>query len=60
MVPENDMTRFYIMVDNRGRLLDDEGEDYRVAGSLLDEDFSSVFIRYRFDRETYDSRCTAA
>lgn len=56
VVPENDLTRSYIMVDNQGRLLDDEEEDYRVVGSLLEEDFSSVFRRYHFDRETYESR----
>ncbi len=60
VVPENDLTRSYIMVDNMGRLLDDEGMDYRVVGSLVDEDFSSVFPRYHFDRETYESRYEVA
>ncbi len=56
VVPENDLTRSYIMVDNQGQLLDDEGEDYRVVGSLLTEDFADIFERYAFDEETYASR----
>ena len=56
IVPENDLTRSYIMVDNQGRLLDDEGEDYKVVGSLLTEDFVDVFDRYAFDEATYASR----
>lgn len=56
VVPENDLTRSYIMVDNQGLLLDDEGEDYKVVGSLLTEDFADIFERYAFDEETYASR----
>ena len=56
IVPENDLTRSYIMVDNIGRLLDDEGDDYNVVGSLLEEDFTAVFNRYAFDEEVYISR----
>lgn len=56
VVPENDLTRSYIMVDNQGQLLDDEGEDYKVVGSLLTEDFNIVFDRYSFDEATYASR----
>ena len=56
VVPENDLTRSYIMVDNQGRLLDDEGEDYKAVGSLLTEDFADIFERYAFDEETYASR----
>ncbi len=56
VVPENDLTRSYIMVDNQGRLLDDEGEDYSVVGNLQHEEFASVFQRYRFDRASYESR----
>ena len=56
VVPENDMTRSYIMVDNQGRLLDDETEDYKVVGNLLAEDFRTVFARYSFDEATYASR----
>ena len=59
VVPENDLTRSYIMVDNQGRLLDDEGEDYKVVGSLLAENFSDVFGRYAFDETTYASRYVA-
>ena len=56
VVPENDLTRSYIMVDNQGRLLDDETEEYKVVGSLLTEDFGTVFDRYHFDEATYVSR----
>ena len=56
VVPENDLTRSYIMVDNQGRLLDDETEEYKVVGSLLTEDFGTVFGRYNFDEATYASR----
>ena len=56
IVPENDLTRSYIMVDNQGRLLDDETEEYKVVGSLLTEDFTTVFNRYAFDEATYASR----
>lgn len=56
VIPENDLTRSYIMVDNQGRLLDDKEEDYQVVGNLLEEDFSSVFRRYQFDRAMYESR----
>lgn len=56
IVPENDLTRSYIMVDNQGRLLDDETEEYKVVGNLLTEDFTTVFDRYAFDEATYASR----
>ena len=56
VVPENDLTRSYIMVDNQGRLLDDESEEYKVVGSLLSEDFGTVFGRYHFDEKTYSVR----
>ena len=56
VVPENDLTRSYIMIDNQGRLLDDETEKYNVVGSLLSEDFCTVFDRYHFDEKTYSSR----
>lgn len=59
VVPENDLTRSYIMVDNQGQLLDDEGEDYKVVGSLLTENFTEVFGRYAFDENTYASRYVA-
>ena len=59
VVPENDLTRSYIMVDNQGRLLDDEGDDYKVVGNLLMENFTKVFKRYAFDENTYSSRYVA-
>ena len=56
VVTENNMARSYIMVDNRGRLLDNVDENYHALGDLQHEDFNDVFSRYHFDRETYDSR----
>ena len=56
VVVENSLARSYIMVDNRGQLLDNIDENYHVMGNLLNEKFSDVFSRYLFDRETYDSR----
>ena len=55
-VPEQSLTRSYIMVDNRGNLVDDEGDDYSVVGNLLNEDFCDVFRRYHFNTELYHSR----
>ncbi len=60
VVAENNMTRSYIMVDNRGHLLDNIDENYHVMGDLLHEDFGDVFRRYHFDRDTYDSRYSKA
>ena len=56
VVAENNMARSYIMVDNSGQLLDNVDEDYHAMGNLLYENFSDVFRRYSFDRETYESR----
>lgn len=56
-VPEASMDRSYIIIDNSGCLLDNEGsEDYCEVGSLLNEDFRSIFSRYHFDEELYQSR----
>lgn len=59
VVPENDLTRTYIMVDNRGRLLDDNGDTYTVVGDLLAEDFADVFARFHLDEAAYASRYAA-
>ncbi len=56
VVEENNMARSYVMVDNRGRLLDNIDENYHAIGDLLREDFNDVFSRYHFDKDTYDSR----
>lgn len=56
LVVEDNMIRSYIMVDNRGWLLDNTQQDYRRLGCLLDEDFSSVFRRYDFDSTAYAKR----
>ncbi len=59
IVPENDLTRSYIIIDNRGRLLDNKGENYKVVGNLLEESFADVFGRYQLDEATYASRYSA-
>ena len=56
LVAENDLTRSYIMVDNQGNLLDDEGTNYHIVGNLCEEDFASVFARYQFNETTYAER----
>lgn len=55
-VPEQSLTRSYIMVDNRGNLVDDEGDDYTIVGNLTTESFTDVFGRYAFDEDLYNSR----
>lgn len=59
-IPEYSLTRSYIIVDNRGNLIDNQGDDYTVVGNLLTEDFATVFQRYAFDAAAYRSRYTEA
>ena len=59
-IQEADLTHSYIVVDNHGNLLDNAGENYRVIGNLLIEDFRDVFTRYPLDEEIYKSRYTNA
>lgn len=55
-VAEFTLTRSYIMIDNEGNLLDDFGDSYEIVGNVLEENFSEVFSRYKFDTELYQSR----
>ena len=55
-VAEFSLTRSYIMIDNEGNLLDDFGDSYEIVGNVLEENFSDVFSRYKFDTELYQSR----
>ena len=55
-VAEFTLTRSYIMIDNEGNLLDDFGDSYEIVGNVLEENFSDVFSRYKFDTELYQSR----
>ena len=59
-VAEQTITRSYIMIDNRGNLVDDYGQDYEIIGNLLEEDFTSIFNRYHFDQSLYYSRYKSA
>jgi len=55
-VKEYSLKRSYIIIDNRGNLIDNDSKNYNVIGSLLEEPFTDVFHRYAFDREAYESR----
>lgn len=55
-VPESSLTRSYIIIDNRGSLIDNAEDNYKTVGSLLREDFQTVFSLYSFDEELYASR----
>lgn len=58
-VPESSLTGSYIIIDNRGNLLDNADDDYTVVGNLLEENFEDVFARYSFDAQLYSSRYSA-
>ena len=55
-VTEYSLKRSYIIIDNRGNLIDNDNDNYTVIGSLLEEPFADVFHRYAFDRDAYESR----
>lgn len=55
-IPEQKTERSYIIIDNRGNLLDNFGDSYEIVGNLLEESFVAVFGRYNFDSELYQSR----
>ena len=55
-VPESSLVRAYIIIDNRGNLLDNAGDGHKVVGNLLEEKFEDVFARYAFDAQLYGSR----
>ena len=55
-IPESSLTRSYIIIDNRGSLIDNAEDNYKTVGSLLREDFRTVFSRYAFDEELYADR----
>ena len=56
IISEQNTERSYIIIDNRGNLLDNFGDNYEIVGNLLEESFSEVFSRYNFDSELYQSR----
>lgn len=56
IIPEHTATRSYIIIDNRGNLLDNFRDNYDIVGNLLEESFDMVFGRYNFDNELYQSR----
>lgn len=55
-VLEDDLTHSYIIVDNNGNLLDNQGTDYNIIGNLLKEDFSKLFSMLPLNKEKYFAR----
>ena len=55
-ISESSLTRSYIIIDNRGSLIDNAEDNYKTVGSLLCEDFRTVFSRYGFDEKLYADR----
>lgn len=56
LVPELDLSRSYIIFDNRGNLIDNEGDDYEVVGNGLTESFASLMAKFQLNYESYSSR----
>lgn len=57
-VVERSLTGSYIMIDNKGNLVDDHCDNYQTVGNLLEESFGPIFQRYNFEAENYYSRYT--
>lgn len=55
-IVEDSMVNSYFVVDANGNLLDNSPDFYGSVGSLLTEDFNSVFNRFNFDEALYKSR----
>lgn len=55
-VPESSLKRSYIIIDNRGSLIDNAEDNYKTVGNLIREDFRTVFSRYAFDEKLYEDR----
>ena len=60
VVFESTTQRSYIIIDNVGNLLDNFGDDYEIVGNILEENFSEVFSRYKFNRQLYQERYNVA
>lgn len=50
------MSNTYIMIDNRGNLLDSSSPTYSIVGNLLEEPFSDILSRYAFNKKEYEKR----
>ena len=55
-IVEDSMVNSYFVVDANGNLLDNSPNSYGSVGSLLEEDFDSVFNIFNFDEDLYNSR----
>lgn len=53
---EDDLTHSYIIIDNVGNLLDNQGNTYKIIGNLLEEDFAKLFSLLPLNKEKYFSR----
>ena len=56
IVVEESLSQSYIIIDNRGNLLDNKEDNYKVVGNLLKDDFKKLFKKYNFDKELYKKR----
>ena len=57
-IVENSLVNSYFVIDAKGDFLDNSRDTYQPVGSLLREDFNTVFSRYNFDKDLYNSRYT--
>jgi radical S-adenosyl methionine domain-containing protein 2 len=55
-IKEASLRNSYIMIDARGKLVDNSGESYTVVVDLLREDFRAGFSVMHFDKTLYESR----
>lgn len=55
-IAEKEMRNTYIMIDNRGNLLDSSSPTYSIVGNLLEEPFSNILSRYAFNKKEYENR----
>ena len=56
IITEKSMVRSYIIVDNRGNVLDNYNDNYVIIGNLLKESFDDIMERYNFDLKLYNDR----
>lgn len=56
IITEKSMVSSYIIVDNRGNVLDNYNDNYVIIGNLLKESFDDIMERYNFDLKLYNDR----
>lgn len=55
-VVEPDLSRSYIIFNNKGDLLDNQADNYVVVGNAVQEDFTELMLKYNLDMAAYWSR----